>query len=290
MVKTTKKSKIRLTPPLKWHGGKSYLADWIIDLMPKHLHYVEPFGGGLAVLLAKDPFDPRHQWGDKSFEKGISEVVNDLNRELMNFWKVLQSDRSFRRFQRTVEATPFAQPEWNDARTRTLPRRKLDIEAAVAFFIRCRQSRAGGFKNFATLSRNRTRRCMNEQASAWLGCIEGLAAVHDRLKRVVILREDALKVIKQQDGERTLFYLDPPYVHNTRAATDAYQYEMDEPAHEGLLSTVQQCRGRVILSGYPNELYDCALHEWNRHDRKIDNKVSGGSSKRVMTESLWCNF
>ena len=90
IVTMTDRSQTRLTPPLKWHGGKSYLADWIIDLMPRHLHYVVPFGGGLAVLLAKNPFDQRHQWSEKSFEKGISEVVNDLNRALMNFWKVLQ--------------------------------------------------------------------------------------------------------------------------------------------------------------------------------------------------------
>ncbi len=285
-----KKSKVRLTPPLKWHGGKSYLADWIIDLMPRHLHYVEPFCGGLAVLLAKNPFDQRHQWSGKSFETGISEVVNDLNRELMNFWKVLQDKESFRRFQRIVEATPFAQPQWDDAGTRMLPRQELDIEAAVAFFVRCRQSRAGGFKVFATLSRNRTRGRMNEQVSAWLGCIEGLPDVHERLKRVVVLYDDALKVIKQQDGERTLFYLDPPYVHNTRSTIDAYQYEMDESAHDELLSTIQQCHGCVMLSGYPNDLYDRTLHEWNRHDREIDNKVSGGASKRIMTESIWCNF
>ncbi|KPK39263.1 MAG: adenine methyltransferase [Phycisphaerae bacterium SG8_4] len=286
----TTKCKTRLTPPLKWHGGKSYLADWIIDLMPRHLHYVEPFGGGLAVLLAKNPFDERHQWSEKSFEKGISEVVNDLNRELMNFWKVLQDEESFGRFRRIVEATPFSQPQWHDAGTRMMPRHESDIEAAVAFFVRCRQSRAGGFKSFATLSRNRTRRRMNEQASAWLNCIEGLADVHDRLKRVVVLCEDALKVITQQDGERTLFYLDPPYVHNTRSTTDAYQYEMHDSVHSELLSTIRQCRGRVMLSGYPNELYDLTLGDWNRHDRKIDNKVSSAASKRVMTESLWCNF
>jgi len=52
-----------LTQPLKWYGGKHYLAQRIIDRMPRHLHYVEPFGGGLAVLLAKDPFDLRLQWG-----------------------------------------------------------------------------------------------------------------------------------------------------------------------------------------------------------------------------------
>ncbi len=131
---------------------------------------------------------------------------------------------------------------------------------------------------------------MNEQASAWLNSIEGLADVHERLKRVVVLCDDALKVVKQQDSERTLFYLDPPYVHNTRSATDAYQCEMDESAHADLLATIGQCQGSVMLSGYPNDLYDRILHDWNRHDRKIDNKVSGARSKRIMTESLWCNF
>ena len=63
------------------------------------------------------------------------------------------------------------------------------------------------------MSRNRTRRQMNEQASAWLTCVEGLPAVHARLKRVVVLNQPALEVIKREDGEKTLFYLDPPYLH-----------------------------------------------------------------------------
>ena len=46
--------------------------------MPRHLHYVEPYGGGLAVLLEKDPFDQSKYWGSKSYEQGISEVVNDF--------------------------------------------------------------------------------------------------------------------------------------------------------------------------------------------------------------------
>ena len=284
------KAKSKLSLPLKWHGGKSYLADWIIGLMPKHLHYVEPYGGGLAVLLAKNPYDPRHQWGKKSHESGISEVVNDLNGELMNFWKVVQDEESFKQFQRIVEATPFSQPQWIEEETRMVPRHELDLQAAVAFFVRCRQSRAGGFKVFATLSRNRTRRGMNEQASAWLNCVEGLADVHERLKRVVVLCDDAMKVIKQQDGERTLFYLDPPYVHETRSSVEAYEHEMDESQHVAVLETIKQCQGRVMLSGYRNDLYDQALDGWTRYDRNIDNKVSGASKKRKMTESLWCNY
>ena len=78
--------------PLKWWGGKHYLAKKIIDLMPRHLHYVEPYAGGLAVLLEKDPFDRSLYWGEKGYEQGVSEVVNDIHRELTNFWRVLQRE------------------------------------------------------------------------------------------------------------------------------------------------------------------------------------------------------
>ena len=83
-----------VAPPLKYHGGKHYLAKRIVELMPPHLHYVEPFAGGLAVLLAKDP-------------EGVSEVVNDIDGELTNFWRVLQDPDDFDRLQRPVQATPF---------------------------------------------------------------------------------------------------------------------------------------------------------------------------------------
>ncbi len=279
-----------IAPALKWYGGKHYLADWIVSLMPRHLHYVEPYGGGLAVLLRKDPHDPRHQWSNKTQERGVSEVVNDIDCRLMNFWRVLQREGSFRSFARTANATPFSQPAWEEAADRSTPVRRLDVQAAVAFFVRCRQSRAGGLRGFATLSRNRTRRRMNEQASAWLSCVEGLPAVHQRLRRVVILCMDALDVIRGQDGEKTLFYLDPPYHPNARASVGSYKHEMTDADHRELVGMVRRCRGAVMLSGYRNPLYDRELTEWNRHDRQIDNKVAGTTSKRKMNECVWCNF
>src|SRR5712692_646888 len=88
----------RITPPLKWHGGKWYLAPKIVALMPPHTHYVEPFAGGLSVLLAKDP-------------EGVSEVANDINGHLSNFWRVLQREDEFSRFRRILEAMPFSELE-----------------------------------------------------------------------------------------------------------------------------------------------------------------------------------
>ncbi len=279
-----------LIQPLKWWGGKHYLAKLIIALMARHLHYVEPYAGGLAVLLEKDPFDPAKYWGEKGYEQGISEVVNDIHRELTNFWRVLQREDTFAAFQRQIEATPFSQIEWEEAEVRQHPRHDLDVEAAAAFFIRCRQSRAGGFRDFATLSRNRPRRQMNVQASAWWTCFEVLPAVSARLRRVVILNQPAVEVIRQQDGPTTLYYLDPPYLHETRASTEAYRHEMTEADHRELLAVIRQCQGMVVLSGYPNPIYDQELAGWRREDILIDNKAAGGKTKRQMTESLWMNF
>lgn len=160
----------------------------------------------------------------------------------------------------------------------------------MAFFIHARQSRQGLFKDFATLSRNRTRRGMNEQVSAWLTAIEGLPEVHERLKRVVILNRDASDVIRSQDGPNTLFYCDPPYLHSTRTAADAYTHEMTKEQHKTLLDTINNCKGMVMLSGYRNPLYDRELRGWNRHDFQIDNKASGAATKHIVTESVWCNF
>lgn len=285
-----------LTPPLKWHGGKSYLADKIIGLMPPrcknpnapdkddlgYLHFCEPYFGGGAVLLANDP-------------SGISEVENDINGQLSLFWRVLQSETLFPKFHRIIEAMPFSQYEYQTSvdLLKQAPDYHPDgvIESA-AFFCQCRQSLAGRMKSFAPLSRNRTRRGMNEQASAWLNAIEGLPAVHARLKRVAILCDDAVKVILSQDGPRTLYYLDPPYASDTRASPDVYQHEMTTDQHHELLSTLANIKGRFLLSGYRNDLYDkhAELNQWRRVDFEIDNKASGGSEKRTMVESVWVNY
>ena len=269
MVDRTK----QIVKPLKWHGGKHYLAKQIIELMPSHIHYVEPFFGGGSVLLQKSP-------------EGVSEVVNDVHKELTNFWRVLQDDQKFVEFTRIVEAVPFSQVEWEDSHQKS----SSPVKQAVNFFIRCRQSRAGKFDCFATMSRNRTRRNMNEQASSWLTAVKALPAVANRLKRVVIMCDEATKIIRAQDGENTLFYLDPPYVHESRVTTSDYDFEMSTDQHVELLDTIKNCRGSVILSGYPNDLYENRLKDWRVFDVVIDNKASSAKEKPRKTERIWMNY
>ena len=268
----------RVPLPLKWHGGKNYLAPWIVARMPPHRHYVEPYAGGLAVLLARNP-------------EGVSEVVNDLHRDLVGFWRVLQDQDAFERFGRIVEAVPFSRAEWHDAREGLASQPDADpVRRAVWFFVACRQSLAGRMNRFAPLSRTRTRRGMNEQASAWLSAVEGLPAVHARLKRVALLEGPALDAIRQEDGPDTLFYCDPPYLHETRTATAAYAHEMTAADHAALLAVLRAVEGKVMLSGYPSALYDDALAGWTRHACAVPNHAAGGKVKGRETEVLWCNF
>lgn len=250
--------------PIKWHGGKHYLAKRIIALMPEHTHYTEAFAGGLSVLLQKDCV-------------GISEAVNDSYSELSNFWAVLRDEDKFAEFKRIVEATPFSEAVFNNP----------PDNRAVAFFVRARQSRQGLMKDFATPT-TRVRRGMNENVSAWLTAVEGLSDVHARLKRVEIRSMDAIAFLRKYDHANALHYCDPPYLASTRTATNAYKHEMTFADHERLVECLKVLRGKFLLSGYPNELYDSC--GWNYVDFEIDNKASSKSTKDLKIERVWANF
>ena len=277
---------VGLTPPLKWHGGKYYLARRIVGLMPRHLHYVEPYFGGGAVLLARDPNDPS-LWLPP--HKGVSEVVNDLNGRLVNFWRTLKDEAVFSRFIRLAQATPLARAEWDAAHAHTSTGND-SVADALTFFVDCRQSRSGLMTGFTPVTRSRTRRGMNGNVSEWLSAVEGLPDVHARLSRVMIENMPAVDLIRREDTAGTLFYCDPPYLHETRKATAAYAFEMAEADHQELLDVLRQCQGKVMLSGYPSDLYDRALVGWKRHTFDLPNNAAAGKEKRRETEVVWCNF
>jgi DNA adenine methylase len=243
--------------------------------MPPHRKYVEPFAGGLAVLLAKNP-------------EGVSEVVNDIDRGLTNFLRVVKDADAFERFRSEVEQMNVSEVEWNDAALR------LDdpdvAKRAAAYFLRNRQSLAGRMDAFTALS-DRIRRGTNEHVSSWLSAIAGLPAFHERLQNVVVLDSQcALQVIRQQDSPHTLFYCDPPYLHETRTATNVYANEMSEDDHRALLTLLCRVRGKVLLSGYRSTLYDEFLSDWIRHEFETANHAASGKTKRRMIECVWTNF
>lgn len=261
--------------PLKWHGGKRYMAARLHAIAADipYVHRVHPYAGGLGEFW---------NWP----HEGVSEVVNDTDGRLTNFYCILQREDAFAEFVRLVEAVPFSEAEWNTAEAYEAYH-DYGVFGAAMFFIYVRQSMAGRMKDFATLSRRRTRRGMNEQVAAWLSAVDGLLDVHYRLRRVAILNRPALDVIRQQDGPETLFYCDPPYVHATRSSTGEYACEMGDVDHMALAAELHECHGSVMLSGYRCDLYDTLYGDWVRHDFELPNNAAGGRTKRRMTECVW---
>jgi len=274
----------KIRSPLKYHGGKTYLAKDIIARMPPHTHYAEPYFGGGAVLFVKDP-------------NNVSETVNDVNGELTNFWSVLKSPDSFDMFQRYMEFQALCEVDWRwaekakDITHAYFGDNRIYINNAVNFFIKYRQSRQALGEDYVTPTRRR-RRGMNEQVSAWLSAVEGLSEAHERLIRVEIRNMDAIDFICKYDHENCLFYCDPPYMPETRNAKNTYENEMTYKQHSDLLNCLVRIKGKFILSGYRSYIYDVEAlnNEWNRVDIKIDNKASSTAVKPIKTECLWMNF
>lgn len=274
--------------PLKTHGGKHYLAKRIVDMMPEHTVYLEAFGGGLSVLMRKPC-------------EGISEYANDTNKGLQNFWMVLADQNAFEEFRRCVEAVPLSELTWEDfsnpwrihGDVRRMPRTQSEAVAyALSYFVTMRQSRQGLGKDYCTPTK-RTRRGMNENVSAWLTAVDGLPDVHERLRRVEVWHRPAIDAIHKLDGPRLLVYADPPYLLDSRASRGEYgEHEMSNADHWSLLDCLSDMRGRFMLSGYQNEMYDAWARSqgWYRTDFELPNNASGAKTKKRVTECVWTNF
>src|SRR5262245_34023849 len=139
-----------MTGPLKVHGGKHYLASWIVSLMPRHMCYCEPFFGGGRVLFNRDPCDRRLWWDGKASDgrqpDGVVAGINDANATLMNFYTVLRDPEQFPRFRQRLERTLFSEAEWEHARQLLKGDSGDAVERAAAFFVLNRQSRQGLMK------------------------------------------------------------------------------------------------------------------------------------------------
>jgi len=261
---------MRIRPPVKWHGGKYYLAERIIAHFPSHRIYLEPFGGAASVLLNKRPVDV--------------EAYNDLDLRITRLFRILQ--RQGKEFIDRVRLIPYSQKEFDDARV--YPPDATDLDKAICDFVRWRQS-FGGKGQTWSYTTSRARGGMAGDVNGWWTAIEGLPQIIDRLKRVQILHQPAIEAIRRFDSSETLIYCDPPYLHETRDrnSLDIYGVEMSRDEHEELASVLGACKSTVILSGYPSALYDRLFSAWKRVEFDIANHASGGHKKARETEILW---
>ncbi len=257
-----------------YYGGKFAHLDFILPLLPvNYVHYCEPFGGSGAVLINRKPAEV--------------ETYNDLDSEVTNFFACLRA--SGEELIREISLTPFSREELVNANR--AEQGLSSMERARRFFVRARQTRTGLAQ---TSSEGRWAHCvltsragMAGAVSRWLGSVEGLAEIVQRLQRVQIENVPAIEAIRRYDSPDTLFYCDPPYPHEARGDSKAYGFEMSDAEHEQLASALHATEGAVALSGYRCALMERLYRDW----RRIDSPVHlCNSSKTARVESVWLNY
>jgi DNA adenine methylase len=290
-------------PVLRWHGGKWRHGHHVVAWLPPHRIYVEPFGGVASVLLQK--------------ERSAAEVYNDLDGEVLNLFRVLQDPAHANRLIELLRVTPYARAEFQlsgEPAVDPVERaRRIIIRSFMGYGSNAHNARPTGFrsntraqvgvspkgarKHASTGFRNFTgfRSNSNEShqtpAHDWLTYPAALELAIARFRAVVIEDREALKVIAQHDSVDTCFYVDPPYLPETRSRGNPsdlnyrmYRHELGRGGHIRLLAALKRVEGMVVLSGYPSELYEQRLKGWHRIEFDA---LADGARKR--TEVLWIN-
>lgn len=261
--------------PFGWYGGKFSHLSWLLPLLPKCHHYCEPFAGSGAVLLNRVP--------------SPVETYNDLDGEIVNFFRVLRDEKG--KLVEAIGLTPFSREEF--ALACKLDPGLTPLERARRFYVRARQVRTG-LAQTATLGRwanckNTSRAGMSGVISRWLGAIEDLPQIAERLLRVQIENRPAKDVIRLYDSPHTLFYCDPPYVHDTRGDTKAYGYEMTNHEHAALAKLLNDVCGKVAVSNYQCKLMD-ELYPSPKWHKTASEARTNHATKGKRIEVLWTNY
>lgn len=265
----------------------------IVPLLPLGHTYVEPYGGAASIMCARRP--------------APVEVYNDLDGNLVNLFRVFQDKDAFAELRDRLRTTPYARDEFRLALDTLRRDDASNVERAWAFFVaqnqgvggRRHNNESGWGYNVTASGRGMPRMC-----AGWNSRVVHLPAWRRRFIRVQIDSRCALKIIEVYDTPNTIFYLDPPYAPETRAAgsRDEYATEAPQEHHEALIKLLFKIEGATALSGYPTDLYsplDAA--GWDRREWQgvqtgaVRSKASGLQGKGALlakaprTEVLWRN-
>lgn len=248
---------------LKYPGAKNRIADWICSYIPQHDVYLEPFAGSLAVFFNK--------------ERCHIETVNDVDDEIVNFFMVLRDYPEL--LKRIIIMTPYSRSEYK----RAFRKADNEIERARRFCVRCWMGFGCG-NLYRNGFKSGQQKSSPNPAKAWTLLPEVMTLAAERLKGVQIENLPALELLKRYDTPDVFIYADPPYLHGTRK-NYLYKHEMEDADHVELLEAFLNHHGKVMLSGYDNDLYNNMLTGWRKE--QISTQAEGGL-KRV--ETLWMNY
>ena len=257
---------------LKYPGSKWNIAPQLVELIPEHHSYIEPFFGSGAVLFSKPPSD--------------IETVNDLDHDVVNLFRCIQEDAEH--LARMVMTTPFSREKYEDTY-------KLDVwelmmpdepyHKALRFLVQCWQgygSRTarykGGWKK-DVIGRERAYALWS-----WYRLPEWIIDIAERLRMVQIENRPALEVIERFNYSNVFMYIDPPYALSTRTGKQ-YRHEMSDTDHEELLKLLLRSKAKIMLSGYESEMYNDYLTGWEK--KQFMSRTEHGKPR---IETVWMNY
>jgi DNA adenine methylase len=259
-----------------YFGSKLRIAAKMHDKLPPHNAWVELFCGSAAMTLAKDV--------------APLEVINDINSEIVNFYKQLRLKGD--ELLRQIELTPYSREELQLAREGR--GRISNLERARRFFISAMMAVNGSFgptKGGFSISNSYSRNGMEARVARWYDMPRYLAVeVVERLRHVRVENKDALTLFKDfANRPATLAYLDPPYLGER---TRGYDHDEDsEKYHEDLLKAAIKAKCMVFISGYASDLYTDYLTKRNGWSKLvIDATTKGNNGKSFKREEIiWFN-
>lgn len=256
-----------LKTPIAYYGGKQNMARHILPMIPKHSVYIEPFFGGGAIFWRK-PISPY-------------EIVNDTNNRLITFYTVLRDE--FDELAQLIDATFHSRTQHKEAASVYDSVNEADVRMAWAVWVQANMSYSHKIKGgFAYDRSGKTcQAIMNAKAR-----LKGQYS--ERLSRVTIECNDALKVIRAYDSPDAFFYLDPPYVSSD--CGHYKDYTADDFAE--LLDTCANLQGRFLMSSYPEPYLEemVAKHGWKHQRIEKALAVNGKKSGQTKIECLTWNY
>lgn len=250
---------------LKYPGAKNRIANWICEYIPDHKVYVEPYFGSGAIFFNKVP--------------ARIETINDLDGNVVNYFRVVREHPE--ELAIMLSQTPYGRDEYENAYDEG--ENVSDIEKARRFAVRCWMG-FGCANRYKNGFRSSQQRKSPWTTKAWREFPERIIEASERLMNAQIENLPALELISRYNTEDVFIYADPPYLHGTRKGY-LYKHEMEDVEHEELLDILIRHPGKVLLSGYDNDLYNNTLSGWYKVQRKT--QAENGLSR---VETLWMNY
>ncbi len=267
------KTKINLKTPISYYGGKQLMLKYILPNIPEYKTYVEPFVGGGAVFWAKEP--------------SLLEILNDTNKELINFYEVVKTD--FVSLEKTIQISLHSRDLHRQAYTiYTNPDMFDKVKRAWAVWVLASQGFGGQLSSSwgRDKTQNKTVKMLKNKRDNFS------IKLAERLQLVEFESRDAVKIIKTTDFTDAFFYCDPPYYNADMGHYDGYTKE----DFELLLKTLSNIKGKFLLSSYPSDLLDeyIKTNGWYSFEVEMNVAVSnkGKRKREVLTANypLKCDF